>query len=164
MTTSLSYKQNIYLFIAIIFYGGNLLGNDSTLGDLTRQVPIEKNIYFKGKTGNSHFFEPNILYLKTGKLYKLKLINQSDSKHYFSSSKFSKSIFTRKIQVMTKSRKVGEIKGRIDEVEIYPNHMLEWWFVPLKTGKFNDLHCPIVDKKTKMPHSQMGMTGSIIIE
>ena len=134
------------------------------LGDLTRQVPIEKTIVFKGETGVKHFFEPSILYLKTGKLYKLKMINKSDSKHYFSSNKFTRSIFTRKIQVLGKYGKIGEVKGRIDEVEIYPNHMLEWWFVPLKTGEFNDLQCSIIDKKTQRSHSEMGMIGSIIIE
>ena len=59
-------------------------------------------------SGESHYYEPNELVLETGKLYKLKLINHSDSKHYFSSSSFSKSIFTRKIQVNFDSKKTLE--------------------------------------------------------
>ncbi len=164
MTLLLTLKPFILLFIFLNLFSKNLLSASLADGDLTRQVPVEKIIYFKGEKGENHFFDPNILYLKTGKLYKLKLINQSDSKHYFTSDKFTKSIFTRKIQVVGRYGKIGEIKGRIDEVEVYPNHSIEWWFIPLKTGKFNDLQCSIIDEKKKIPHSEMGMSGSIIIE
>ena len=103
--------------------------NLSKSQDLTRQDPIEKIVYFRGVLGETHYYEPNELVFETGKLYKLKLINNSDSKHYFTSTSFSKSIFTRKIQVNFKGKKLAEVKGIINEVEVWPNHEIEWWFV-----------------------------------
>ena len=43
-------------------------------------------------------------------------------------------------------------------------YSLEWWFVPIKTGYFDDLVCDIIEKDVNLKHSQMGMTGVIIIE
>ena len=51
--------------------------------DLTRQQPIEKIVYLKGKSGESHYFEPQEIIFTTGNLYKLTIKNLSDSKHYF---------------------------------------------------------------------------------
>ena len=134
------------------------------LGDLTRQSPISKSVTLKGKIGKNHYFEPNVLNFSTGKLYKLEIINNSDSKHYFSSSEFSKSIFTRKIQILKNGKKISEIKGNINEIEVFPNNVVEWWFVPIKTGKFTDLKCQVKDEVLKKTHSDMGMVGSIIID
>ena len=138
--------------------------NTFAKGDLTRQKAIEVEINLKGKSGKVHFYEPSTIKFKTGKLYKLKLVNLSDSKHYFTSEKFSNSIFTRKIQISKKNNKIAEIKGIIKEVEVFPNNILEWWFVPIKTGEFDDLFCKIIDKISKKSHGEMGMRGKIIIE
>jgi uncharacterized cupredoxin-like copper-binding protein len=132
--------------------------------DLTKQEPIEKVILFKGVTGESHYYEPSELIFYTGKLYKLILKNISDSKHYFTSNSFSKSIFTRKIQINSNGKKLAEIKGVINEVEVWPNHQIEWWLVPIKTGRFEDLFCKVEDMKNGLKHSEMGMQGLIIIE
>ena len=148
-----------YLVILIIFFT-----NLSSSIDLTRQTPIEKTVFLNGKTGLNHFYEPSELIFYTGKLYKLIIKNVSDSKHYFGSDLFAKSIFTRKIQVTKNTNKVAEIKGIINEVEVWPNEALEWWFVPLKTGVFLDLICNVKDKKTQLNHSEMGMKGKIIIK
>ena len=131
--------------------------------DLTRQKEIEKIVLLKGEQGKIHFYEPNELVFNTGKLYKLIIKNESDSKHYFTSTLFAKSIFTRKVQVSLNNKKVAEIKGIINNVEVWPNHQLEWWFVPIKTGVFKDLYCNVKDKKTNLSHANMGMTGTIII-
>ena len=131
--------------------------------DLTRQKEIEKIILLKGEQGKIHFYEPNELVFNTGKLYKLIIKNESDSKHYFTSTLFAKSIFTRKVQVSLNNKKVAEIKGIINNVEVWPNHQLEWWFVPIKTGVFKDLYCNVKDTKTNLSHANMGMTGTIII-
>ena len=130
---------------------------------LTRQKEIEKIILLKGEQGKIHFYEPNELVFNTGKLYKLIIKNESDSKHYFTSTLFAKSIFTRKVQVSLNNKKVAEIKGVINNVEVWPNHQLEWWFVPIKTGVFKDLYCNVKDTKTNLSHANMGMTGTIII-
>ena len=131
--------------------------------DLTRQKEIEKIVLLKGEKGKIHFYDPSELVFKTGKLYKLIIKNESDSKHYFTSILFAKSIFTRKVQVSFNNKKVAEIKGIIDNVEVWPNHQLEWWFVPIKTGVFKDLYCNVKDTKTNLSHASMGMTGTIII-
>jgi len=133
-------------------------------GDLTRQKAIEVEVNLKGENGKFHFFEPSILKFETGKLYKLKIINLSDSKHYFTSEKFSNSIFTRKIQINKNNSKIAEVKGLIKEIEVFPENIVEWWFIPLKTGEFNDLFCKIKDKITEKTHEQMGMKGKIIIK
>ena len=44
-------------------------------------------------------------------------------------------------------KKLAEIKGIINEVEVWPNHEIEWWFVPIKTGRFEDLFCKVEDMK-----------------
>ena len=136
---------------------------NSHSADLTRQKEIEKIILLKGEQGRIHFYEPNELVFKTGKLYKLIIKNDSDSKHYFSSISFARSIFTRKIQISIKDKKIAEVKGIINNIEVWPNHQLEWWFVPIKTGVFKDLHCKVKDTKTDLSHSEMGMVGTIII-
>ena len=136
---------------------------NSQSNDLTRQKEIEKIVLLKGEKGKIHFYDPNELVFKTGKLYKLIIKNESDSKHYFTSTLFAKSIFTRKVQVSLNNKKVAEIKGIINNVEVWPNHQLEWWFVPIKTGVFKDLYCNVKDTKTNLSHANMGMTGTIII-
>ena len=148
-----------YLVLLIIFFT-----NLSFSIDLTRQTPIEKTVFLKGQIGLNHFYEPSELIFYTGKLYKLIIKNVSDSKHYFGSDLFAKSIFTRKIQLTKNTNKVAEIKGIINEVEVWPNEALEWWFVPIKTGVFLDLKCNVKDKETQLIHSEMGMKGKIIIK
>ena len=159
-------KINFYILInilIIVIISSKTL-QSKNLGDLTKQKPIEMNVQLNGKTGKMHFFSPNILIFKTGKLCKLKIINTSKSKHYFSSSNFSKSIFTRKIQINKNEEKVAEVKGNISEIEVFPNNEVEWWFVPIKTGEFDDLICSVKDLQTNKKHSEMGMVGKIIIE
>tara|TARA_B100000989_G_C19509812_1_gene458396 strand:- start:557 stop:1027 length:471 start_codon:yes stop_codon:yes gene_type:complete len=155
--------KNFSFFLILFFY---FFSFDDTFsnGDLTRQKAIKVEVFMKGSLGKIHYFEPSTLTFKTGNLYNLKIKNVSDSKHYFSSVRFANSIFTRKIQLVLNENKIAEIKGLISEIEIFPNHSLEWWFVPIKTGVFNDLHCRIKDKESKRSHSEMGMVGTIIIE
>ena len=133
-------------------------------GDLTKQQAIELKVFLKGEIGKIHYFEPSVLKFETGKLYILTLTNISDSKHYFSSVGFTNSIYTRKIQLIRNKKKIAEIKGLIREVEIFPNNSLQWWFVPIKTGTFNDLICHVKDEETGNVHSEMGMRGTIIID
>ena len=149
-----------YIFFLILLSN---FSYNSQSNDLTRQKEIEKIVLLKGEKGKIHFYDPNELVFKTGKLYKLIIKNESDSKHYFTSTLFAKSIFTRKVQVSLNNKKVAEIKGIINNVEVWPNHQLEWWFVPIKTGVFKDLYCNVKDTKTNLSHAKMGMTGTIII-
>ena len=148
------------LIVLIIFTASKSNGK----GDLTKQKPVSIEVLLKGSSGEFHYYEPSLLKFETGKLYKLKIKNLSDSKHYFTSKDFVDSIFTRKIQVNKDLEKIAEIKGNIYEVEIFPNNTLEWWFVPVKTGVFEDLYCKVIDKKINKSHAEMGMRGKIIIE
>lgn len=134
-------------------------------GDLSRQEPIEVTVDL-GAPGK-HAFIPNTLRFETGKLYKLILRNASSDPHYFTSHAFSQMIFTRKVQVNQprdgKLVPVAEFKGAIREIEVYPGHSAEWWFVPVATGRVTDLQCGIRDKDGKT-HAEHGMTGEIVIE
>ena len=86
---------------------------------------------------------------------------------YFTSHTFSQMVFTRKVQVTQmrdgKAVTLAEFKGAIREIEVYPGHSAEWWFVPVATGRVTDLQCGIhaVDGRT---HAEHGMTGEIVIE
>lgn len=127
-------------------------------GDLTKQEPIQVNVQL-GDEKNSLRFYPSSLEFETGKLYKLVLKNRSSEKHYFSSDGLSRSVFTRKVQVLGKDGKtIAEVKGNIREIEVYPGSVAEWWFVPVKTGQISDLKCTIKG------HTEAGMVGKITIK
>ncbi len=134
-------------------------------GDLTRQDPITVNVEL-GRPDGRHAFEPNQLTFETGKLYRLVLRNVSQAPHYFTSNDFAARIFTRKVQVVQQiaGREVvlAEFKGTISEIEVYPGHAAEWWFVPVGAGRITDLRCGIraPDGRT---HAEHGMVGEIVI-
>ncbi len=144
------------MFVLTIFF--TQLEMSFAAGDMTKQEPVEIYVNLGNEKGEIKFF-PNKLLLETGKLYKLIIKNNSPQKHYFSSDKFSQSVFTRKVQISTSSGKpIAEIKGLVREIEVYPGRTAEWWFVPLKTGKFDDLMCTIPG------HAEAGMVGVIEIK
>jgi len=127
-------------------------------GDMTAQDPIEVIINLGNENNKLRFF-PSTLEFETGKLYKLIIKNPSKQKHYFSAGGLSRSVFTRKVQVVNASNDtLAEVKGIINEIEVYPNGIAEWWFVPVKTLKGSLLHCSIKG------HTDEGMTGTITIK
>jgi uncharacterized cupredoxin-like copper-binding protein len=134
-------------------------------GDLSRQTPIEVTVDL-GSPGK-HEFAPKQLKFETGKLYKLVLRNASNDPHYFTSHAFSQMVFTRKAQVVQqrdgKGVTLAEFKGAIREIEVYPGHSAEWWFVPIAAGRATDLRCDIKGSDGKT-HAELGMTGEIVIE
>jgi uncharacterized cupredoxin-like copper-binding protein len=136
-------------------------------GDLTRQEPVEVRVDLGSKGTKDYLFSPNNFTFETGKLYKLVIHNPSPVPHYFSAPEFAAQVFTRKIQVMDKlgseAKPLGEIKGAIREVEVYPGATVEWFFVPVATGTWDDLHCPIKAEDGKT-HAQHGMVGTITIQ
>ncbi len=123
----------------------------SLSGDLLKQPPTEITVSLSN-SANELKYEPNHLELVAGKRYKLKLINPSNQKHYFTAKDFADGIWTQKVE----AGKV-EVKGAIHEMELKPGAEAEWIFVPLKPGKYN-LHCPIPG------HTEAGMTGDIVIQ
>jgi uncharacterized cupredoxin-like copper-binding protein len=151
------------LFMALPFT--TFVSAAGAAGDLSRQEPITVTVDLG--TPGKHAFLPNKLRFETGKLYKLVLRNRSDAPHYFTSHAFSQLVFTRKVQVTQerdgKAATLAEFKGAIREIEVYPGHSAEWWFVPVATGRVTDLHCGVraPDGKT---HAEHGMTGEIVID
>ena len=140
-------------------------GSALAAGDLSRQTPIEVVVEL-GKPGTHGFF-PNKLRFETGKLYKLVLRNPSEDTQYFTSHAFTQLIFARKVQLTQrrdgKSVTLAEFKGAIREIEVYPGHSAEWWFVPVAAGRVTDLRCGIVGKDEKS-HADHGMVGEIVVE
>ena len=160
--------MNIFKFLApaIISLAVSFPAMTWASGDLSSQKPITVRVDL-GKEGDArHRFYPDKLIFETGKLYKLVLHNPSWIKHYFTSLGFSSKVWTRKVQVMNKlgtgAKQIGEIKGAIREIEVYPGGTTEWWFVPVATGTITDLHCRIKDMDGKT-HAEKGMKGVITI-
>ncbi len=134
-------------------------------GNRAKQKPIEVRLDL-GKDGvDKHQYYPDKLTFETGKLYKLVIHNPSNSKHYFTSLGLAGKVYTRKVQVMDDlgagAKAIGEIKGAIREVEVYPGGTTEWFFVPVATGTV-EMRCGIKDKDGKT-HAEKGMHGTITI-
>ncbi len=147
--------------LGVLFAVFPLVGLAQAAGDLTRQEPIEVIVEL-GTKDNQMRFVPDQLTFETGRLYKLVLVNPSKVKHYFTSKKMASNVFTRKVQVMHEGRRLAEVKGAIEEIEVFPGGKTEWWFVPVSTGVFKDLLCHVKDD-SGMQHSEMGMVGTITI-
>lgn len=146
-------------WITLLVAGITLPFQAHSEGDLTRQTPIVVEVEL-GTTEGEMRFSPSHLEFETGKLYRLvlMLINNSPQPHYFSSNGMARSVFTRKAQTYAPDgQRTAEIKGHIHEIEVFPAHKADWWFVPVQTGEFNDLTCPVAG------HQEAGMTGSIRI-
>lgn len=112
-------------------------------GDLTRQEPIVVTVQLGDKENALKFF-PDHLRFESGKLYRLRLVNKSPSPHYFTSPRFAEAVFTRKVEVLgSGGERVAEIKGPVREIEVFPGGIAEWWFVPVRSGSFDDLKCTI---------------------
>lgn len=80
-------------------------------GDLTRQEPVLVTIQLGNEKNELRFFPADIAF-EAGKLYRLRLQNPSEAKHYFSSASFAEAVFTRKVEVHGRDGKpIAEIKG-----------------------------------------------------
>ena len=151
-------KFEFYIVLSITTLFTMLFSVAFAGGDLTKQDPIEIRVEL-GNAEDGLVFSPNSLSFETGKLYKLILFNPSLQKHYFSSAGMASAVFTRKVQVNGNDGKaIAEVKGTVREIEVYPNGVSEWWFVPVKAGSFSDLRCTISG------HTEAGMTGVITID
>jgi uncharacterized cupredoxin-like copper-binding protein len=145
----------VILFPAMTIAGGNL----------AKQEPIEVRLDLGKNGADQHRYYPDQLTFETGRLYKLVIHNPSNSKHYFTSLGLASKVYTRKVQVMDDlgagAKTIGEIKGAIREVEVYPGGTTEWFFVPVATGTV-EMRCGIKDKDGKT-HAEKGMHGTITI-
>ena len=126
-------------------------------GDLSR-ANLRTIVIEMGTAGQRMYFKPNHLDLETGKAYKLVLKNVDTVKHEVEVPEFSEKVFTRKVAVKDDDGKmVAEIKGAIREVEVGPGGEVEWFIVPVQTGKDLAMECALPG------HKEAGMRGSITI-
>jgi uncharacterized cupredoxin-like copper-binding protein len=119
--------------------------------------PVKANTDFEiinvslGNEQGQLIFTPNQLKFSAGKKYKLVLDNPSPEKHYFTAKDFANASWTQKVQ----AGKV-EVKGAINELELKPEGLAEWVFIPEKQGVY-ELYCSIKG------HKEAGMKGTITI-
>ena len=126
-------------------------------GDLSRQEPITVTVQL-GTTSGEHRFVPPLLKFDTGRLYRLRLENPSPNDYYFHSAGLADAVYTRKVSVLDADEKtIAEVYGGIRRLEVKAGGLAEWWFVPVRTGRFDDL-------ASTRSHTQAGMTGTVEIE
>ncbi len=126
-------------------------------GDLSR-ANLRTIVIEMGTAGQRMYFKPIGLGLETGRAYNLVFKNVDKVKHEFEVSEFSEKVFTRKVAVKDYDGKmVAEIKGAIREIEVGPGGEVEWFIVPVQTGKALAMECAIPG------HKEAGMRGSITI-
>ncbi len=155
-------RRHVIVGLTVIFAGFAVVTAGFSAGNLAKQEPIEVRVALGTKAGDFVFTPDNLTFV-TGKLYKLVVTNPSQMKHYFTSQGLAAKVYTRKVQVVDGGRTMAEIKGAIREIEVYAGATAEWWFVPVATGKLDDLHCHIKDDDGQT-HAEKGMTGTIVIE
>ncbi|TFH44484.1 MAG: biphenyl 2,3-dioxygenase [Lysobacterales bacterium] len=145
---------------AIIILTTILIGTVSHVfaaGDLSRNKP-ELIVLEMGAMGTAMYFKPNHLELETGKAYKLLLKNVDAVKHELDAAEFAEKIFTRKVEVKDeKGEMLAEIKGSVREIEVGPQSEVEWYIVPVQTGKNLEMNCALPG------HKEAGMVGTITI-
>ncbi len=134
-----------------------LTGCAGAAGDLTRQEPVVVELKL-GQPSGEHRFTPDSLVFETGKLYVLRLENPSPNAYYFGSQGLADSVYSRKVVALGSGGKVlAEVYGPVRRVELKPGSTLEWWFLPVRTGRFEDV------MSTKS-HTDAGMRATIEIK
>ena len=99
-----------------------------------------------------HFFQ------STGQAYKLVLTNVDKIKHELDPAEFGAKVFTRKVEVMGHDgNMIAEIKGSVREIEVGPGGEVEWFIVPVQTGKNLAMVCALKG------HKEAGMVGTVTI-
>ena len=123
-------------------------------GDLTRQEPTRLTMVL-GSAQGEHRFSPDLLSLETGKLYILRLENPSPRAYYFGSQGLADAVYSRKVVVLDASGKaLAEVYGPVRRLEVAAGAVAEWWFLPVRTGRFED----VMSTRT---HTEAGMRATI---
>lgn len=125
-------------------------------GDMSRQENIVMTMVLGTPSGELKF-TPDRLSLETGKLYTLRLENPGAKPFYFSSPSLADAVYTRKVSIAgTEGKTLGEVYGPVRRLEVKPGGIVEWWFVPVRTGVFDD----VISTKA---HADAGMRATIEI-
>ena len=126
-------------------------------GDLSR-ADVQTVILEMGSNSNGMYFKPSHLEFETGKSYKIVLKNPDKVKHEIEANEFAEKVFTRKVEITNPSGElVAEIKGAVREIEVGPGGEVEWFIMPVQTGKDMALKCALEG------HKEAGMHGTITI-
>jgi len=123
-------------------------------GDLTKVEPIRISVRV-GTPEGAHRFVPDTLNFETGKLYALRIENPGPNDYYFGSQGFADAVYSRKAVVLDSSgRDLVQVYGPVRRLELKAGSTAEWWFVPIRTGTFDDL-------RSTRTHDEAGMRGTI---
>lgn len=126
-------------------------------GDLTKQDPTRISMTL-GTPKGEHKFTPDSLTLETGKLYILRLENPSPNAYYFGSQGLADAVYSRKVIVLDANGKpTAEVYGPVRRLELMPGGIAEWWFFPIRTGRFED----VMSTRT---HAEAGMRATIEVK
>lgn len=108
-------------------------------GDLTRQEPLVITLQV-GCDATPPRFSPDTLTLESGRLYALRLMNGGSKPCYFGSQALADAVYSRKVVALDATgRTVAEVYGPIRRIEVAAGHAVEWWFLPVRTGRFDDV-------------------------
>lgn len=125
-------------------------------GDLSRQEAVVVTMLLGTPSGEPKF-TPDRLSFETGKLYTLRLENPGAKPFYFSSPNLADAVYTRKVSIAgAEGKALGEVYGAVRRLEVKPGGVVEWWFVPVKAGVFDD----VISTKA---HADAGMRATIEI-
>lgn len=124
-------------------------------GDLSRQEPLHHRITL-GTAQGEHRFAPDTLVFETGRLHVLRIVNANPkADYYFHSAGFADAIYSRKLVALgSDGQPLAEFYGPVRRLEVKAGQSVEWWFVPVRSGRFDDL-------MSTRSHSEAGMRGVI---
>ncbi|MFT5220275.1 MAG: putative cupredoxin-like copper-binding protein [Gammaproteobacteria bacterium] len=125
-------------------------------GDLSR-ANVQTVVLEMGTRDGRMYFEPNHLTFETGQAYKIVLRNVDTVKHEVEASEFAEKVFTRKVEIRNGKYLVAEVKGSIREIEVGPKSEVEWFVVPVQTGKKMEMVCALPG------HKEAGMFGTVTV-
>ena len=87
----------------------------------------------------------------------LRIVNRGGTDYYFASPGLADAVFTRKVAAIGPDGKtMAEIYGAIRKLEVKSRATLEWWLVPLRTGRYQDL-------VSRQEHTESGMRATVEI-
>ncbi len=126
-------------------------------GDLTKQEPIVVTLTV-GNAQGEHRFSPGSLSFETGRLYALRLENASRNAYYFGSQGLADAVYSRKVMVVgPDGAPIAEVYGPVRRMELKPGAVAEWWFIPIRTGRFDD----VMSTRT---HTEAGMRAIVEVK
>ncbi len=146
-----------HLFLTAAILAAAIASPALAVGDLSRANVI--TVYMEmGSNGDGMYLSPNHYEFETGQAYKLVITNVDKIKHELALNEMYERIFTRKVQVEdADGNLVTEVKGSIWEVEVGPNQIVEWYFVPVQTMDETEITCELPG------HYEAGMFATVVI-